>query len=187
MIGGYLLTDKLNNTVHLRWLPLLDDFERCRRLSWGSAVLAWTYHSLCHAAHRRTTDITGCTPLLRFPRLCPPDRAVYMFPMAARLIGLEQQTMDYHQQRLLRWRQNLDRVLFDEFVWTPYNDPVFQGICPQWLREEAEWETWMSVIPLVCFNIVEVKRQFNGKQPVPGPSVNVDWFLTTTGRGEDVW
>ncbi|RYR73418.1 hypothetical protein Ahy_A02g007760 [Arachis hypogaea] len=64
MIGGYLLTDKLKNTVHLRWLPLLDDFERCRMLSWGSAVLAWTYHSLCHIAHHRTTDIAGCTPLL---------------------------------------------------------------------------------------------------------------------------
>ncbi|RYR47071.1 hypothetical protein Ahy_A07g032987 [Arachis hypogaea] len=29
MIGGYLLTDNSNNTVHLWWFPLLDDFERC--------------------------------------------------------------------------------------------------------------------------------------------------------------
>ncbi|RYQ82903.1 hypothetical protein Ahy_B10g101488 [Arachis hypogaea] len=40
------------------------DFGRCSGLSWGSAVLAWTYHSLCHAARRNTTDIAGCTPLL---------------------------------------------------------------------------------------------------------------------------
>ncbi|KAL4306378.1 hypothetical protein AHAS_Ahas16G0172300 [Arachis hypogaea] len=90
MIGGYLLTNKSNNTVHLRWLPLLDDFERCRRFSWDSVVLAWTYHSLCHAAHCQTTNIMGCTPLLvswiyqRFPRWCPPERAVYMLPMTAR-------------------------------------------------------------------------------------------------------
>ncbi|RYR42068.1 hypothetical protein Ahy_A08g038515 [Arachis hypogaea] len=148
MIGGYLLSNKSNNTVHLRWMPFLDDFERCRRLSCGSAVLAWTYHSFCHAAHCWTTDIAGCTPLL---------------------ISLEQQTRDHHQQRLLRWRRDLDRVIFDEFVWTPSNDPVFQGMCPQWLREEAECGTWMSVVPLICFNIVEfyqadrVKRQFNGE------------------------
>ncbi|RYR12243.1 hypothetical protein Ahy_B04g069770 [Arachis hypogaea] len=64
MIGVYLLTDKSNNTVHLRWLPLLDDFERCRSMSWDSAVLAWTYNSLCSATHRSTIDIAGCTPLL---------------------------------------------------------------------------------------------------------------------------
>ncbi|RYR07322.1 hypothetical protein Ahy_B05g074652 [Arachis hypogaea] len=45
LIGGYLMTDKSNNHIHIRWLPLLDDFERCRILSWGSVVLAWTYHS----------------------------------------------------------------------------------------------------------------------------------------------
>ncbi|XP_057740615.1 serine/threonine-protein phosphatase 7 long form homolog [Arachis stenosperma] len=39
MIRGYLGTDKSNNTVHLRWLPLLDDFERCHRLSWGSSQI----------------------------------------------------------------------------------------------------------------------------------------------------
>ncbi|RYQ95264.1 hypothetical protein Ahy_B08g090336 [Arachis hypogaea] len=79
LIGGYLMTDKSNNLVHLRWLPLLADFVRCRELSWGSAVLAWTYYSLCSAAHQGTTDISSCTPLLmswiyqRFPKWCPPD------------------------------------------------------------------------------------------------------------------
>ncbi|RYR25442.1 hypothetical protein Ahy_B02g059191 [Arachis hypogaea] len=88
LIMGYLLTDKSNNLVHLRWLPLLQDFERCHGLSWGSAVLAWIYHSLCFAAHRGTTDIAGCTPLLiswiyqRFFQWCPPDRQHFMYPMA---------------------------------------------------------------------------------------------------------
>ncbi|RYR34086.1 hypothetical protein Ahy_A10g048804 [Arachis hypogaea] len=43
LIGECLLTDKSNNLVHVRWLPLLWDFAECRALSWGSAVLAWTY------------------------------------------------------------------------------------------------------------------------------------------------
>ncbi|QHN96141.1 uncharacterized protein DS421_18g615850 [Arachis hypogaea] len=51
----------------------------------------------------------------------------------------------------------------------------------------------MTVVTIVCFNIVEfhhvdqVKRQFGSKQPVPVNSVNVDRFLTTTRRGEDMW
>ncbi|QHO29545.1 uncharacterized protein DS421_8g225950 [Arachis hypogaea] len=66
-------------------------------------------------------------------------------------------------------------------------------MCPLWLKEEAEWGTWMFIIPLVCFNIVEfylsdrVKGHFNGEQLVFGDLVNVDMFLTTTGRGEDIW
>ncbi|MED6164174.1 hypothetical protein PIB30_087109, partial [Stylosanthes scabra] len=31
LIGGYLLSDKSNNLVHIRWLPLMEDFDRCRR------------------------------------------------------------------------------------------------------------------------------------------------------------
>ncbi|QHN97374.1 uncharacterized protein DS421_18g626830 [Arachis hypogaea] len=33
LIGGYLMTDKSNNLVHLRWLPLLRDFGECRAFS----------------------------------------------------------------------------------------------------------------------------------------------------------
>ncbi|RYR24615.1 hypothetical protein Ahy_B02g058127 [Arachis hypogaea] len=60
-----------------------------------------------------------------------------------------------------------------EFLWTPYNDPALQAISLDWLREEAEWGIWRSVVPLVCFNIVKfhhvdwVERQFSGEQLVP--------------------
>ncbi|QHO09082.1 uncharacterized protein DS421_14g478220 [Arachis hypogaea] len=66
LIEGYLMTDKFNNLVHLRWLPLLRDFTKCRAFSWGSAVLAWTYQSLSLTAQWVITGITGCTPLLMF-------------------------------------------------------------------------------------------------------------------------
>ncbi|RYR44018.1 hypothetical protein Ahy_A08g040401 [Arachis hypogaea] len=59
LIGGYLMTDKSNNLVHLRWLPLLADFVRCRELSWESAVLAWTYY-LMFFANRMLTDGLDC-------------------------------------------------------------------------------------------------------------------------------
>ncbi|RYR24459.1 hypothetical protein Ahy_B02g057964 [Arachis hypogaea] len=83
------MTDKSNNLVHLRWLPLLQDFQRYRELSWGSAVLAWTYYSLCSAAHRDTTNITGCTLLL---------------------IGLMQQSRDRHEARFV-WTPYNDLAL----------------------------------------------------------------------------
>ncbi|QHO21663.1 uncharacterized protein DS421_11g348690 [Arachis hypogaea] len=174
----------------------------CRALSWGSAVLAWTYQSLCLAVQWGVTDIAGCTPLLmswiyqRFPQWCPPDRGVYQYPLAARLVGLQQQSRDQHQARVLYWRVSIDWLRFDEishFAWRVYDDPALQALCPHWFREEEEWGTWLSAVPLVCFNIVRfhhvdrVNQQFNREQPVPGIPVNLDRYLTTTGHGEDVW
>ncbi|RYR04921.1 hypothetical protein Ahy_B06g084731 [Arachis hypogaea] len=60
----WLRDHKFNNLVHVRWLPLLRDFAECKTLSWGSAVLAWTYQSLYLTAQRGIMDIAGCTPLL---------------------------------------------------------------------------------------------------------------------------
>ncbi|RYR07958.1 hypothetical protein Ahy_B05g075460 [Arachis hypogaea] len=170
------MTDKSNNLVHLRWLPLLRDFTECRAFLWGSAVLAWMYQSLSLAAQRGVTDIAGCTPLLmswiyqRFPQWCPPDRGVYQYSLAARLIGLPQQSRDQHEARVLRWRVSLDRLHFDEFAWRVYDDPALQALCSPWFREEEEWGTWLSAVPLLCFSIVRfhhvdrVKWQFNGEQ-----------------------
>ncbi|XP_015967256.1 serine/threonine-protein phosphatase 7 long form homolog [Arachis duranensis] len=94
LIRGYLMTHKSNNLVHLPWLPLLQDFGRCQPLSWGLAMLAWTYQSMCSAAHRGVMNIADYTPLLmswiyqRFSQWCPPKRGIYIYPMAARLVGL---------------------------------------------------------------------------------------------------
>ncbi|RYR46329.1 hypothetical protein Ahy_A07g032073 [Arachis hypogaea] len=99
LIEGYLLTDKSNNLVHVRWLPLLWDFTECKASSWGSAVLAWTYQSVCLATQRGW---------------CPPDRGIYQYPLAARLVGLQQQSRDQHQVRFLMWRVSIDRLRFDE-------------------------------------------------------------------------
>ncbi|RYQ92419.1 hypothetical protein Ahy_B09g098643 [Arachis hypogaea] len=107
--------------------------------------------------------------------------------------GMSQQIRDYHAQRVLRWSTSLDRLALDELPWTPYADPWLQDITPDWVRSTGEWRTWLSVIPFVCFNIVEfhqsdrVKRQFGGEQTVPVNPVNVNRFLTIIGRGEDVW
>ncbi|RYR22753.1 hypothetical protein Ahy_B03g068057 [Arachis hypogaea] len=84
------------------------------------------------------------------------------------LVELPQQSMDQHETRVLRRRVSLDRLRFDE------------ALCPPWFRDEEEWGTWLSAVPLLCFNIVRfhhvdrVKRQFNGEQQIPGTPVNLD-------------
>ncbi|QHO03209.1 uncharacterized protein DS421_13g430370 [Arachis hypogaea] len=120
LIGGYLMTDKSNNLVHLRWLPLLWDFEECRVFSWSSVVLAWMYQSLCLAAQQGVMDIAGCTLLLmswiyqRFSQWCPPDRGVYQYPLVARLVRLQQQSRDQHEAMVLHLRVSIDQLRFDE-------------------------------------------------------------------------
>ena len=89
MLGGFLMADKSGAKVHLRWLPLLHDFEYFGSFSWGSAVLATLYRNLCRAVNMRVHDISGCLALLqswawfRIPALRPPP-AELTFPLAAR-------------------------------------------------------------------------------------------------------
>ncbi|MED6149924.1 hypothetical protein PIB30_067228 [Stylosanthes scabra] len=75
---GYLLTDKSNNLVHIRWLPpLMEDFARCSKYSWGFVMLAWPYRSLSSATCSETTDLGEYVPLImswiyyRFPAWGP--------------------------------------------------------------------------------------------------------------------
>ncbi|QHO06202.1 uncharacterized protein [Arachis hypogaea] len=50
----------------------------------------------------------------RFPQWCPPDRGIYQYPLAARLVGLQQQSRDQHQARVLHGKVSIDRLRFDE-------------------------------------------------------------------------
>ncbi|RYR28420.1 hypothetical protein Ahy_B01g052541 [Arachis hypogaea] len=99
----------------------------------------------------------------RFSQWYPPDRGIYQYPLAARLVGLSQQSKDQHEARVLRWRVSIDRLRFDED----------------------------SSVPLLCFNIIRVhhvdrvKRQFNGEQQVPGtPDV---WWPLKVKEWYDIW
>ncbi|KAG8499232.1 hypothetical protein CXB51_005731 [Gossypium anomalum] len=47
--GGVLMPNNTSNRVHLKYLPLLEDFSRAGSYSWGSIVLAILYHELCRA------------------------------------------------------------------------------------------------------------------------------------------
>ncbi|KAH7863359.1 hypothetical protein Vadar_016524 [Vaccinium darrowii] len=50
MLGGTIFADHTGTLVNLCWLPLLEDFEKAGRYSWGSGTLATLYNGLCHVA-----------------------------------------------------------------------------------------------------------------------------------------
>ncbi|KAJ9561919.1 hypothetical protein OSB04_007079 [Centaurea solstitialis] len=50
LLGGSIFPDTSYNSVHLNLLLLLEDFDRCGGLSWGSAALACLYRNVCKAA-----------------------------------------------------------------------------------------------------------------------------------------
>lgn len=79
LLGGHLFSDKFGNKLSLMWLPLLCDLETVGQYSWGSAVRATLYWSLCAATRPDVTEIAGPLLLLqiweweRMPTL-RPDR-----------------------------------------------------------------------------------------------------------------
>ncbi|MED6110172.1 hypothetical protein PIB30_040507 [Stylosanthes scabra] len=97
-----------NNIASLRWVPLLEDFDKCSRFSWGSVVLCSTYHALSYASNRATREISGFLPLVyswiyqRFPRWCPYGRECIIFPLVVRLCSLGLTSRDHHVARILR-------------------------------------------------------------------------------------
>jgi len=46
MIDTTLFSDYFTNKVHLRWLLILEDFDTCCAMSWGSVVLTYLYMEL---------------------------------------------------------------------------------------------------------------------------------------------
>ncbi|MED6173209.1 hypothetical protein PIB30_057097 [Stylosanthes scabra] len=112
---------------------------------------------------------------------------------SCRLNGLGQISRDTHARRMLDFRNELDRVGVDDFVWTPYMAPQWRVMEPGWVNEVGGIETWLSTVPIVLFMYVRfhhvdlVKRQFGSEQAVPLDPVNLDGFLRASARGGDKW
>lgn len=59
LLGGHLFSDKSGRFIALRYLLHLDDITRSGTLSWGSAVLAYLYRSMCEASQCKSREISG--------------------------------------------------------------------------------------------------------------------------------
>ncbi|KAG8493498.1 hypothetical protein CXB51_010909 [Gossypium anomalum] len=90
ILGGYLMPDKSQNLIYLRWLLKLIDFRTASELSWGSAVLLTCYREMCLVTQPNKIKIGGCLSLLqswvrfRFPILRPQVNHPYTFPLLTR-------------------------------------------------------------------------------------------------------
>ncbi|MED6212233.1 hypothetical protein PIB30_081317, partial [Stylosanthes scabra] len=75
------------------------------------------------------------------------------------------------------------------FRWTPCGSDDLRFLSPEWIRSGPEIRTWCSLVPILFFNLIQrhhvdrVIRQLGADQPMRVDLVNVDPFLTTTGRG----
>ncbi|QHO55752.1 Serine/threonine protein phosphatase 7 long form isogeny [Arachis hypogaea] len=184
LLGGVLLPDKANNTVHVRYLPLQANYEAISTYSWGSAVLCWLYRAMCLATDYNVEGMSGCHTLLmswiyfRLPFWAPDVTSPYMFPLATTWAGKRGKN-DYAEQRLQRHRLRLDNFKVDE------------GACG--LSWCSAWDFHTAVVPLILFrwieivNIDRVMRQFGGKQGPPNPPLNIDTFHRQSARNDDGW
>ncbi|QHO36373.1 uncharacterized protein DS421_9g283280 [Arachis hypogaea] len=161
LLGGVLLPDKANNTVHVRYLPLLADFDAIGTYSWGSAVLCWLYRSMCLATDYSVEGMAGCHTLLmswiyyRLPFWAPNVTTPISFPLATRWAGKKGQN-DYAEQRLLRHRLRLDNLQVDEFVWQPYMDPRILSRVPAEFLGHPHGDFYSAVVPLIFFRWIEI-------------------------------
>ncbi|KAI3466406.1 hypothetical protein Pfo_023069 [Paulownia fortunei] len=206
LLGGQLLSDMSNNKVKLMYLPLLRDFEGAGRLSWGSAVLACLYRALCRATKPETSDICGPlvllqiwawerVPFIRPGRLAPrqqppPDIVIGEHPLPAAPygsrwnVGFKLESVGTHV--LVLYRDQLDNMKDDQFVWEPYPIDVLASLPDYCLSGRKIWQT---VSPLICFDVVEfhhpdrVLRQFGQQQTIPAVCDTIPDIHLTDRRG----
>ncbi|RYR56684.1 hypothetical protein Ahy_A05g022370 [Arachis hypogaea] len=186
LLGGMLLPDKANNTMHVRYLPLLADYEAICTYSWGSTVLCWLYRAMCLATDYSVEGMAIChTLLMSLPFWAPNVTTPYSFPLATRWVGKKGQN-DNAEQRLLRHRLRLDNLQVDEVgvvcFWQPYMDPrILSRVLAEFFGH-PHGDFYTAVVTLILFrwieilNVARVLRQFGGRQGPPNPPLNIDTF-----------
>ncbi|KAH7842642.1 hypothetical protein Vadar_007634 [Vaccinium darrowii] len=181
MLGGTIFADHTGTLVNLCWLPLLEDFEKAGRYSWGSGTLAALYNGLCHVA-TKGKEATGAMILLqiwaweRLPMLSPARLGKRSPHPGAPLVGKWYDMFtapDLAQSVVGHYRHALDIMRADEVEWMPYKPEVLDALPPYC---HAGMAIWRASVPLICFSYVEmhqperVMRQFGFRQHVPPPS-----------------
>ncbi|XP_071916738.1 serine/threonine-protein phosphatase 7 long form homolog isoform X2 [Coffea arabica] len=202
LLGGHLLSDKSGNKVPLLYMPLLRDLETVGQYSWGSAILATLYRSLCSATSPYRSSIAGPLMLLqlwaweRIPTV-RPDRVHplehYPGPYGARW------NVQFDVHRVARhvvsiFRDQLTGLRAREFIWQPYSDDILASLPPYCT---AGRRIWTSVTYLICWEVVEphlsnrVMRQFGYHQPVPDLRLTENQqelhSLDRRGKGNQDW
>ncbi|KAL9687532.1 hypothetical protein QQ045_031936 [Rhodiola kirilowii] len=187
MLGSSLMPYSSGSEISLHYLPLLADLDSLSSYSWGAAVLAYLYRSLCNACESKSTQLIGCAILfqlwawehltlgrsrkLAVPAL-PPDAVVD--PIRRPALGynwnVPKSYLHTSHQVLMLFGDLLDRKEANDVIWTPYDDEILSTLNPFCV---AGRDSWKAEVPLICFHIAEwhypsrVLRQFGWRQPLP--------------------
>ncbi|XP_040940093.1 protein MAIN-LIKE 1-like [Gossypium hirsutum] len=147
---------RANFKVHLKYLPLLEDFSRAGSYSWGSAVLAALYYELCRVTKHGVSNMAGCLGLLQ-------SWALYRMPFLAAMSDVSRNWCEPD----INYLPSNDRG----FLWMPYSTINIATLIPQ--RVHAEARMWCINTSVLNFSTVEwyngdrVMGQFGCKQFVP--------------------
>lgn len=188
LIGGVLFTDHSGGQVHCMYIPLIEDLDRCGKLSWGSAVLAYLYRELCKSCKKDREETAGCILLLqlwawsRLHTLAPVPRGPFLNnqhiwgdypgPYGLRWCAHLSFT-DSGSHSVATYRLQLDVLTDSHFTWKPYTDEILAAL-PEQCREGSG--IWCYKGPLICFCFVEPHhperclRQFGMIQDIPSPA-----------------
>ncbi|CAK8532441.1 unnamed protein product [Lathyrus sativus] len=158
------------------YLPLLDDVDKIKQYSWGSATLAHLYHSLCHNSIANTGNWTGCGVLLqswgwsRMTNLAPIQQNQFEFPFARRWSSLGMNYDNCPHFSITQYRNLIDHLAQEDFIWRPY-----LGLEAFHQVERQDSAVWSAKVPIINFTTVEmhnsdrVKLQFGMLQDIPCP------------------
>ncbi|KAK1394194.1 Serine/threonine-protein phosphatase 7 long form-like protein [Heracleum sosnowskyi] len=184
LIDGVLFTDHSGGQVHCMYIPLIQDFGRCRKLAWGAAMLAYLFRELCKSCRTGVEEIAGCLLLLqpwawtRLPVLAPVPRSpIVENPIWGDRVGpygirwcCSLKFTDTTSHVVSTHRLSLDALGPTHFIWQPYSDEILANL-PDFWKEGVD--LWYYKGPLVCFYIVDphlperCMRQFGMIQVIP--------------------
>ncbi|XP_062186666.1 serine/threonine-protein phosphatase 7 long form homolog [Phragmites australis] len=180
LVGGYLFPDGSGNTVSWMYLPILgEQWENVGLYSWGSATLAWLYRQLCDACRRSGdhANLGGCAYLLQvwmWERLPFEDEGSLL--TVAFLCRNVRAVTGNAGRRYLFYTNELNCIMQSHVTWEPYDwhEIVAMGLSTLCTQDS---EYWQSVLPLICFYIVEMHcpnrmmRQFGKLQGTPPDTI----------------
>nr|XP_016469343.1 PREDICTED: serine/threonine-protein phosphatase 7 long form homolog [Nicotiana tabacum] len=160
------------------------ELDELPRYSWGDAILAYLYRSICQAIMGSQAGICGFLPLLkvwawqRILSLHPPlplletGVAPSSLPLATKWVlrrGNYRGTDAHHNLPLVR--DVLDMLVAGQFIWMSYSDELLAQLPDYCSVDRLLWST--SVL-MIFFNVVEhhaierVFRQFHRPQTILG-------------------
>ncbi|KAL6845127.1 hypothetical protein ACP4OV_024622 [Aristida adscensionis] len=186
LLCGVLFPDGTGR-MSLIYLPLIADLSRVGTYSWGSAVLAFLYRSLCSVASSHNIKNIGGSllllqlwswerfhvgrPLVRSPLCIETGIQQDLPPIGFRWVGARTQS-ENATRCLKQYRDELNLQRVDQVKWEPYLHEESSSLPPLCTKDA---DLWLTQAPLINFPIVEmylperVMRQFGLRQCIPPP------------------